>query len=179
MKARLDLVYHEIARRMLLKQTDEEIAIHSGLKLASVKRMQDNPQFREILEALRNKAYAGVDRAIEGKTKSMVERLSEAADESYDRLRVLLKTSSSEQIVRDVAQDFMDRAGFGKAQPQNTTTVNIGTLEASVLMDALKREREARALQGDKDPLKLAKPITEHVEERDAKNDTERRDNEG
>lgn len=168
MKARLELVYHEMARRMLLRQTDEEIAQHMGLKHQSVKRIQENPQFREVLESLRDKAYQGLDRAIENKAKSMVERISEAADESYTRLLVLLKTSQSEQVVRDVAQDFMDRAGFGKAQPTNQTTVNIGSLEASVLMDALRREREARELQTGKDPKGLAKPILEHVEDRKA-----------
>jgi hypothetical protein len=169
MKARLELVYHELARRMLLRQTDDEIGQHMGLKTQSVKRIQDNPQFREVLESLRDKSYQGLDRSIENKAKSMIERITEAADESYDRLRVLLKTSSSEQIVRDVAQDFMDRAGYGKATPTNQTTVNIGSLEASVLMDALRREREARELQDGKDPKNLAKPITEHVESRDAK----------
>jgi hypothetical protein len=165
MRARLELLHHEIARRLLLKQSDEEISQATGLKLATVKRTQEHPEFRDLLDRLRDKHYVGVDAVIGEKVKSITEQLQGVAQESFNRLEALLK-SSSETIVRDVAQDFLDRAGYAKATPAMQTVVNIGTLEAGILVDALKREREARTLQGDKDLLKLAKPISEHANER-------------
>jgi len=165
MKARMELLHHEVVRRLLLKQSDEEIAQHTGLKLSTVKRMQDHPEFRDLLVKMRDKHYAGVDAVIGEKAQSMTEQLQGVAQDSFNRLKALLG-SSSEAIVRDVAQDFLDRAGFGKAAPAPQTIIHIGPLEAEVIAGSLKREREARELQGNKDPLKLARPVEEHATER-------------
>jgi transposase len=161
MNARLELTHHEIARRLLLRQSDEEIAQAMGVKVTTVKRLQSKPEFREILEQVRGQAYSGLDKRIEEERTDLASRIRQDAAESYDRLLALLHNSQSEAIVRDVAQDLLDRAGYGPKREEAKTVINIGPLETSVLVDALRREREAHEKLGDKDPLSLAKPIRE------------------
>lgn len=164
MNVRLELTYHEIARRLLLKQQDEEICQAMGLKATSLKNLTKRPDFRAIIDELRQRSYENVDGSIKAQATDLTTRIKQDATESYDRLLALLRSSASESIVRDVAQDLLDRAGYGRAEKEVKATIQIGPLETSVLVDALRREREAHELNKDKDLPGLAKPIREGLD---------------
>jgi hypothetical protein len=163
---RTELIYHEIARRLLLKQDESEICQAMQLPQKSLDHIQKRPDFRILVDQLRDKAYRGVDKTINESARSLTEKIAEVAVESFDRLQALLRTANSPTLIKDIAQDFLDRAGYAKTQPLNQTVVNIGTLEASVLTDALKREREARERLDGQDISRLARPIKETFDER-------------
>ena len=160
----LELTYHEIARLVLLHQTPEQICQRTGLSYTAVTGIMRRSEFKLIYEKLRTKNFEPIDDLLEKQTRDIAEEIKNSAAESFDRLMTLLRSSSSETIQRDVAQDLLDRAGHGKkAADTPPVTINIGTLEAEVLIDALKREQEARERLEGRNILDLAEPAEEHA----------------
>jgi hypothetical protein len=78
----------------------------------------------------------------------------------------LLKLSNSEAIIKDVAQDMLDRGGYGKKVEDSRTVINIGTLEAAVLVEALRKEDEGAKLMGNRTTGDLTRAVGEHAKER-------------
>lgn len=166
MNVRLELIYHEIARMVLLHRSDEEIAQRTGLKPKGIKSILQKPDFRQILDALRTNSFVSTDKTIENQNEDLATRIRADATESYDRLLSLLRGSQSESIQRDVAQDLLDRAGYAKQDKSQAPVIVFGPMEAGALIEALKREEAAHLLNKDKDLPGLAKPVREGLDER-------------
>lgn len=164
-RVRFDLLCHEIARMMLLKLTDEQICDRTNLKPTSLRRLQSQPHFRQILNDLRDKSFQQVDDTIALTRRDLKPDLQRAAEESFDRLEAILMDDATEKsLVRDIGQDFLDRAGYTRKPDAGPIQINIGTLEAAVLKGALDLERQARERLEAHD--KLVKPVKEHAAER-------------
>lgn len=162
----LEVVYHEVARRLLLKQTEDAICQEMGFSRPALLGIMNRDDFKHIFYDLQSKTYAPIDQQLQLQSRNLRDEIQQACFESYDRLMSLLKTSASESIVKDVAQDMLDRGGYGKKVEDNRTVINIGVLEASILTEALKKEDEGRKLLGEKTALQLTKPVDEHANDR-------------
>jgi len=144
-RVEFELLYHEVARRLLLKQNVEEIALASGLHKDTVINLMRRPRFRTILDELREKAYRPLDKQIEANKRNIKQEIQDVAGESLDRLKHLLVAASSETLSADIAKDFLDRAGFGKQLvAKDEITIKVDELTASILATALQRERQGR-----------------------------------
>jgi len=141
----LDLTYNEIARRLLLHQQPEEIAQAMNLNLSTLKQALRRPDFRKVLQELKDKTYEGVDKAIESDVRNIRQEIVDMAGPSLNRLKTLLEHAASEGIQKDVAQDFLDRAGYSKApETKPAIQVIISPIEADVIATALQKEKEGR-----------------------------------
>ena len=176
----LDLIYHEVARRYLLHQSQEDIVAKTGISKGTLQAMTRRPQFIKIMNELKEKAFAGVDVSIISEKRNMRAEIMEAAEDSFDALTDLLKSAAAETTVVKVAQDFMDRAGgdFAK-QPEEIKQpmININIVDAEVLTDALQREKKGRerleelgAIELAKDPDKLEHPLLKKPEDGNEQN---------
>lgn len=160
-KVVLSLTYNEVARRLIMHQTPEEIAQAMALQVGTLKAMMRRPDFIETLEKVRGKAYEGVDKTIESDARNIRQDIIDAAAPSFDRLKMLLDHAASEGVQMHVAQDFLDRAGHGKApekEPQIQITIN--PIEADVIATALEKEKAGRQ-RLEKLEIRLAKPPSE------------------
>ena len=160
-KVVLSLTYNEVARRLIMHQTPEEIAQAMALKLETLKAMMRRPDFMETLEKVRAKAYQGVDKNLENDARNIRQEIIDAAAPSFDRLKTLLDHAASEGVRMHVAQDLLDRSGHGKApekEPQVNITIN--PIEADIIATALKKEKDGRE-RLEKLEIRLAKPPSE------------------
>ena len=162
----LEVVYHEVARRLLLKQTEDAICQDMGITRPALLGVMNRGDFKQIFYDLQAKSYAPIDQQLQLQTRNLRDEIQQAGFESYDRLMALLRTSASETIVKDVAQDMLDRGGYGKKVEDNRTVINIGVLEACAITEALKKEEEGKKLLGEKTTLQLTKPVDEHAKDR-------------
>jgi hypothetical protein len=164
MKTRVEtsIISHEVARRLLLKQPMEEIAQAMGIAEKTLQNHIRKPAFQTLLNTLQEQMYRPVDRTLGDKQRNLTEEISQAAFKSFDRLNALLD-AASEQTRMHVAQDILDRAGYGKKQiVQTEGTLKIDTLDAQILLQALDADKRARervsldpsALSGTPHPMK-------------------------
>jgi len=168
----LTLIYHEIARRLLLKQDPPLIAISMCIPEDFVKQLMRRPAFREVLAQLEQRAFDPIDTALKNQARNLRDDIDRAAANSFDRLTKLLQTTTTEGIIRDIGQDFLDRAGYGKIQKvEQTEVLQIDPITADVLVTALKREQEGKAALGDRIPVKPSSeadhPIKRRMQEFD------------
>jgi len=174
-KLLLEVTYQEVARRLLLKQSEDDICQQTGISLPALHGIMNRKDFQFLFRDLQTKLYKPIDDHLAEGTRNLRDEIEKASFDSFDRLMLLLKNSSSEAIAKDVAQDMLDRAGYGKKVDDNKTVINIGTLEASVLVEALKKEDEGAKRLGLKPALELTKTVGEHATER--RNASETADN--
>jgi len=160
-KVVLSLTYNEVARRLIMHQTPEQIAQATAINLSTLKQMLRRPDFLEVLEKVRGKAYEGVDKLIEEDAKSVRQKIVDIQEDSFERLKTLMEHAASEGIQKDIAQDFLDRGGHGRA-PEKAPQVNIiiNPIEADVIATALHKEKEGRE-RLEKLEIKLARPPKE------------------
>jgi hypothetical protein len=138
-------VYNEVARRLLLKQEVSEISQAMCIPEDALKALMRKPAFKEMLAQLQAKVYQSVDASLASDARNLREELSQAAFSSFDRLNTLLKTAASEAVVVNIAQDLLDRAGYGKTSKIiEERVIKIDPLEAEILTAALAREKEGR-----------------------------------
>jgi len=152
----LNLIYHEVARWLLLRKTIDEISQRTGLSPSLLYKITSRDEFKKVTEDLRTKVYEELDKDMSLRAKNLGHEIDNAAVESFDRLLILLKTSGNENIIRDVGQDFLDRAGYGKSQPSASATVVIDPITGSMILQALVKDAEG---------LKANKPIEELVQD--------------
>jgi len=166
MKLMLEVTYQEVARRLLMKQTEDDISQQMGISLRALQGIMTRAEFKSIFHTLQAKIYKPVDDQLVQQTRNLKDEIDKACYDSFDRLMILLKNSSSEAIAKDVAQDMLDRGGYGKKVEDNRTVINIGALEASVLVEALKKEELGAKLMGDRHPTELTRGVDEHAKQR-------------
>ena len=160
-KVVLDLTYNEVARRLLMHQTPEAIAQKMALKLSTLTQMMRRGDFRVVLEKVREKTYEGVDENLKSDARDIRQEIEDQQGPSMDRLTALLEHAASEGVQKDIAQDFLDRGGHGRApekSPQIQITIN--PIEADVIAEALHKEKQGRA-RLEKLEIRLAKPPKE------------------
>lgn len=163
-KLLLEVTYQEVARRLLLKQPEEAIAQGMGISIPALKGILSRQDFKQIFHDLQSKMYSTVDAHLLSQGRNIRDEIEQAAGASFDRLMALLKESSSESIAKDVAQDLLDRAGYGRKAEDSRTTINIGTLEAAVLVEALHKDEDGKRRLGERTVLELTKPVKEHAD---------------
>ena len=168
-KVVFNLVYNEVARRLLLKQETSEISQAMCVPETALATLIRKPAFQAVLQELQTKMYKGVDSTLASDARNLRDELQQAAFTSFDRLVALQKSAASESVVVNISQDLLDRAGYGKTSKiVEERIVRIDTLEAEILTSALAREKEGRELlnaKGVDDLLKSGKdvPIGKHV----------------
>jgi len=168
-KISLDLVYHEVARRYLLHQSQEDIMAATGIQKGTLQAMTRRPAFTAIMNDLKEKAFAGIDTSIVSEKRNMRVEIQKAAEDSFDALKLLLTAAAAETTVVKIGQDFMDRAGgdfVKKPEEVKLPPININIVDAEVLTDALQREKKGRerleemgTIELAKDPGKLEHPL--------------------
>ena len=160
-KVATSIIHHELARRMLMKQDVQEISQQTGMKVEVIERALRKPEFLALMQELQDKIYETTDRELTSDARDIQHEIKDLAGESLDKLTALMRASVNEGIMKDIAQDFLDRAGHTK-KPEATTTniVNINPIEASIINIALKREEEGRKLLQGK-TIELAKSVEE------------------
>jgi len=167
-QVQFSLMYGEIARRLLLKQEPSEISQATCIKEETIRRVMRKPEFKETLALLQAKMYKGIDKTLESDARNLREELQQAAFTSFDRLCALQKTAASEQVIMNISQDLLDRAGYAKTSKiVEERVIKIDSLEAEILTSALAREKEGRAhlsAKGVDDLLKSGKdvPVGKH-----------------
>jgi hypothetical protein len=164
LKLTFQVTYHEIARRILLKQSEADICQQMGLSLPTLQGITRRKEFLDVFEPLRAKAFEAVDAQIEHQGRDLRDEIKLACEESFDRLMMLLRISNNDAIMKDIAQDMLDRGGYGAKVEAQAPTIVVNALDASVLMDALNKAREGKALLANKDVLALARPSQEHAD---------------
>jgi len=159
----LTVIYHELARRVLMHQTPEEMAQGTRIPLETLKVMLRRDDFKRILEEVRDKTFEGVDKQLESTARNIQQEIREkAAPKAYDKLMHLLDNAVAEGIQMRVSQDLLDRAGIAARQPAEGAKIQVivGPVEADVIMTSLKKEEEGRKrLEAIR--LELAKPVKE------------------
>ena len=141
----LELTYHEVARRLLLKQQPREIAEAMHMRIEALNTMLKRREFRCVFDALSARAHEPLDQAIDQRSRNIRREIEDHAAFAFDKLKDLLSGAHSEVVQKDIAQDFLDRAGFAAAAPtQPQIQVVINPLEAEVIASALDRERQGR-----------------------------------
>jgi len=146
MKTRTELALkaHEIARRLLAGQTVEQIAQETGYEVKRLQNTIRRPYFQQILADLRDEAYQVLDYDIKRRIRGLREEIAEAAVESFDRLVTLLRNTQNENLIRDIAQDFLDRAGYGKtSKVEVEETFKLAQEDVEQIREALLKEKEA------------------------------------
>lgn len=160
----LSIVYHEMARRILLRQTPEEIAQAMGIPLSTVRQILAREDLKTVVAELRDRQWEHFDREQAAEARDLRAEISKASEESFDRLLSVLRSSGEEKHVINVAQDMLDRAGYGKrAEAASTTNVYINPIDASVIVDTLKKEAEGASRNTPPEELaKHPKDLDEH-----------------
>ena len=158
------LLYHEMARRVLMKQTPEKIASAMALPLDRVKRYLRNKRFLQVVDEVRDKTYRDMDSQLAGEKRNLREELTAAAEKSFDVLRGLLDTAASETLRAKIAMDFLDREGSAAPRrTEGTAAMQIGTLEASIIQQTLVLGSEGEKLLKDRGGRDLVVPARDLV----------------
>jgi len=161
-RVQFQLMYNEIARRLLLKQEPSAIALSMGVHEDLVKRILRKPEFHKLIDTLQGNVLQPIDTHLKSEARNLRDEIDQAAFKSFDRLQGLLDTASSEAVVKDIAQDLLDRAGYVKTQKvEQTDFLKVDPLTASILISALDKEAEGRKTLGKRVPTKTA-GNTEH-----------------
>jgi len=156
-RAEYNLLYQEIARRLLLHQDVAEISQAMALPIPLIERTLRRDDFKNLLNNLSTQKFAEADRLIEGEGRNLRAEMEKAAVGSFDRLLQLQQTAASETLVAHISMDFLDRAGYSKVQKvEATTEIHIDPITAEVLTSALKREEQGRLALGSRTPEGLA-----------------------
>jgi len=160
-KVQLTLIYHEIVRRMQLRQTPEQIAQAMGIPLGTLRQTLARPDFKKVAAQRVEQTYEGFDQVEKDKVRNLHDEIDNAAEKSMDRLKVLLD-SSSESIRMKVSHDFLDRAGYGKKEPDAPQLiVQVNPIDAEAIATAMALEREGVKRLKGKDPHLLAQPASD------------------
>lgn len=158
-RAQLSITYHEIARRLLLKQETSLIAQAMCIPEETIKTVMRRPSFTAYLSELETRLFQTTDQGIADKSRNLREELEAAAYKSFDKLKDLLEMASTESLQANIAQDLMDRAGYGRTQKVETEQViHIDPITADVLLSSIRKEKEARATLGGKEPELVKSP---------------------
>jgi len=167
-KVETSIISHEIARRLLLKQSMEDISQAMAIELKTLQAHVRRGPFKALLDQLQSKLYRPTDQALADKGRNLKEEINLAAIKSFDRLTQLLEAASSEAVVMHVAQDMLDRAGYAKKQVVETeATLRIDPIDAGILMEALATDKAARErIKQNPDVLKgTPHPLAGKIEE--------------
>jgi len=112
-QARQYLRYGEIARRMMLGQSAEEISTEMGLTKQWIYKVTQHPAFRARLQQLEKDAWAKFDEAMQRDSRDLHSRIEDAAEEAFEELLDIMRGSEDGRLRGNMAQDIMDRAGYG------------------------------------------------------------------
>lgn len=143
-KVELELIYHEMARRLLLKQSLPEVAQGMKLPLPRVQELTRREDFKEVLEALRDDTYSDTDKHLKETARNLREEIRRAAEDSFDTLQELLYAAKGEGTKVKIAQDMLDRAGYGAEEDRPQVHIAINTTDARVLTETIRAEQEAQ-----------------------------------
>lgn len=128
-----------------MKQEPGEIAQAMCIKEETLRQHMRRAAFKELVAELQKNIYRPIDQALVSDARNLREELQGAAVTSFDRLLALQKSAASEQIIMNISQDLLDRAGYGKTSKiVEERIIKIDALEAEVLTSALAREKEGR-----------------------------------
>lgn len=143
-KVESEIIYHELARRLLLKQSIPEVAQAMRMKPQTVQAITRRDDFREVLEQIRKGAYRETDHRLKEDARNLEKEIRRAAVDSFDVLQELLVKARSEGTKMRVAQDMLNRAGYQQKEERAQVNIQINTTDAQVLAETLQKEKEAR-----------------------------------
>ena len=162
-KVEFELVYHELARRLLLGQSVPEAAQAMRLSVERVQKLTHNTRLRAVLAELRDSQYRDTDRAMKDAGRNLRKEIQDAAETSFDVLQDLLVAAKATETGKiKIAQDFLNRAGLVEAETKAAIVVNINTTDAAVLAEALRVEKAGEKLLGTNKELVAPATKFEH-----------------
>lgn len=126
--------HSEIARRLVLGQTQSNICRELGMSTSRMSMIVNSPLFK--LEVLK------LERERDSNTVDVTKQIREAAPDCLDVLQRVMYTSKSERLKVDIAQDILDRAGYNAIQKTVGIQVSTDGMQDSELRDLLTKRLE-------------------------------------
>jgi hypothetical protein len=125
---------------MLWGQPQSEIQSELGLTYAQLKRILDSPAFRETLRGLQTMAYQELDERFREELETVQSRARRESLTAVDILINLMKTSASENMKRDAANDVIRLSGQDDASRRPVIQINQATF--TLLQQTAKEDDE-------------------------------------
>lgn len=137
----IELRAKEIARRMLWGQAQSEIQTEMGLSYAQMKHVVDSPAFRETLRGLQSLTYQQLDERFREEMETVQSRARRESLSAVDILIQLMKSSASENMKRDTANDIIRLSGQDDASRRPVIQINQATFN---MLQQTAQEDDAR-----------------------------------
>lgn len=136
----IELRTKEIARRMLWGQPQSEIQAELGLSYAQLHRIVDSPAFRETLRGLQTLTYQALDERFKEEMETVQSRARRESLTAVETIINLMKTSASENMKRDAANDVIRLSGQDDASRRPVIQINQATF--TLLQQTAKEDDE-------------------------------------
>lgn len=136
----IELRTKEIARRMLWGQPQSEIQAELGLSYAQLHRITDSPAFRETLRGLQTLTYQALDERFKEEMETVQSRARRESLTAVETIIHLMKTSASENMKRDAANDVIRLSGQDDASRRPVIQINQATF--TLLQQTAKEDDE-------------------------------------
>jgi hypothetical protein len=145
--------HREIARRLVLGETQSQIARSLNMSEGRMTLIVNSPLFKlEIAKMEKDRTDAVVD---------VANQIVLACPEALDQVERIMYTANSEKVRLDAAKDLLDRGGFG-AVKKFAGVVGHGDIDtASMQDDELRKLVQQRLLRMKDDEVAKAKELVD------------------
>lgn len=142
--------HSEIARRLILGQTQAQICRELGMNQGRMSLIVNSPLFvREVKRLERERDAVTVD---------VTRQIREAAPDALEVLQRTMYMGKTERIKYDAARDLLDRAGYSAVQKVAvaTTKVDTSNMQDTELRDLLVNRLQRSSANHIQDQAELA-----------------------
>lgn len=119
--AKRDLLWRDVARRIKLGYSTQQIAEAMGVHYATIRRWFGDPRFIIFVRQFDETLFEQIDAEI----GSLKGRLEEAAPHAFEELLSIMATAEDPKVRAQVAQDILDRAGHAPVKRSVRATVDF------------------------------------------------------
>jgi hypothetical protein len=137
---------------MLLDRNTTQMAEALGCTEQWVRIATKHPEFMRQLADLEQLVHADIDAAMQRDSRDLHLRMTEDAAEAYDELLDIMRTSDDRRLVKDVAQDLLDRAGHSATRKMDIRSVSI---DAATIARIFETQRMMEEPDGEQPPIEL------------------------
>jgi hypothetical protein len=125
----IELRTKEVARRLLWGQSHGEIMGELGLTYAQFNHTISSPGFKETLRGLEQQAYQQLDNRFREELETVQSRARRESLTAVDTIIGMMKTSASENMKRDCANDIIRLAGEEDGSKRPIIQINQATFQ--------------------------------------------------
>lgn len=141
----------EVARRMVWGQTHTEIMAELAIPYHRFYGMVNKPEFKAFVDELERQTYSELDKRHRERLESVQTIAKRESIDAIETLVNLMKSSASESLRRDCANDVIKHSGEG--EKERPIVVNIGTKIVQLLVDAAREDDERRTINVNAEPV--------------------------